>query len=126
MRAVGEEFPMEASISKVEVGGRWLYTFIHRDVIESVRANERLVELAALLDQSHEAIMVRELDNSIRYWGRGAERLYGWTGEEATGRPVRELIYREDSPQLEEATRIVIEKGEWNGSCATSPRMAER
>jgi PAS domain S-box-containing protein len=115
LRADGEEFPMEASISKVEVGGRKLYTVIHRDVTESMRANERLVELAALLDQSHEAIVVRELDNRIRYWGRGAERLYGWAAEEAVGRLVLDLIYREDSSQLEEATRIVMEKGEWNG-----------
>jgi PAS domain S-box-containing protein len=115
LRADGEEFPMEASISKVEVGGRKLYTVIHRDISESVRANERLVELAALLDQSHEAIVVRELDNRIRYWGRGAERLYGWTAEEAVGRPVQELTYREDLSQLAEATRIVIEKGAWNG-----------
>jgi PAS domain S-box-containing protein len=115
LRADGEEFPMEASISKVEVGGRKLYTVIHRDITERLRANERLVELAALLDQSHEAIVVRELDNRIRYWGRGAERLYGWTAEEVIGRPIQELIYREDLSQMAEATRKVIEKGEWNG-----------
>ena len=115
LRADGEEFPMEASISKVEVGGRKLYTVIHRDVTESVWANERLVEQAALLDQSHEAIVVRDLDNRIRYWSRGAERLYGWTAEEAIGRPIQELIYRGDLSQFAEATRIVVEKGEWNG-----------
>src|SRR5262249_36562448 len=35
--------------------------------------------------------------------------------EEAIGRPVRELIYRGALPQLADATRIVVEKGEWNG-----------
>src|SRR5262249_35786283 len=92
LRADGEDFPMEAVISKVEGGGRNLYTVIHRDITESVRANERLVEQAALLDQSHEGIVVRDLDNRIRYWSRGAERLYGWTSEETIGRPVQELI----------------------------------
>jgi PAS domain S-box-containing protein len=42
-------------------------------------------------------------------------RLYGWTAEEAVGRPVQELIYREDLSRLADATRIVVEKGEWNG-----------
>ncbi len=65
LRADGEEFPMEASISKVELGGRNLYTVIHRDVTESIRANERLVEQAALLDQSHEAIVVRDLIQQV-------------------------------------------------------------
>jgi PAS domain S-box-containing protein len=115
LRADGEEFPMEDSISKVEVGGQKLYTVIHRDISESIRASERLVELAALLDQSHEAIVVRELDNRIRYWSRGAERLYGWTAEEAVGRPVQELLSPGDSSRLAEATRIVIEKGDWSG-----------
>jgi PAS domain S-box-containing protein len=115
LRADGDEFPMEASISKVEVGGRKLYTVIHRDITESMRANEQLVELATMLDQSHEAIAVRDLDNRIRYWSRGAERLYGWTAEEIVGRPVQELIYRGDLSQLADATRIVVEKGEWNG-----------
>jgi len=115
LRADGEEFPMEASISKVEVGERKLYTVIHRDITESLRANERLIEQAAMLDQSHEAIAVRDLDNRIRYWSRGSERLYGWTAEEVVGRPVQELIYRGDLSRLEEATRIVIEKGAWNG-----------
>ncbi len=115
LRADGEEFPLEASISKVEVGGRRFYTVIHRDVTESVRASERLVEQAALLDQSHEAIVVRDLDNRIRYWSRGAERLYGWTAEETIGRPVQELIYREDLSRLADATRIVVEKGAWDG-----------
>ena len=99
----------------MESGGRKLFTVILRDITERKRAEEQLIEQAALLDQSHEAIVVRDLDNRIRYWGRGDERLYGWTAEEVIGRPVQELIYRENLSQLEEATRIVIEKGAWDG-----------
>ena len=46
--------------------------------------------------------------------GRGAERLYGWTAEEAVGRSVQELTYGENLSQLV-ATGIVIEKGAWDG-----------
>jgi PAS domain S-box-containing protein len=115
LRRSGEDFPIEASISQLEAGAQKLFTVILRDITERKRAEEQLIEHAALLDQSHEAIVVRELDNRIRYWSRGAERLYGWTAEEAVGRPVQELTYREDLSHLEEATRIVIEKGAWNG-----------
>jgi PAS domain S-box-containing protein len=115
LRRSGEEFPIEASISQLEAGGQKLFTVILRDITERNRAEEQLIEQAALLDQSHEAIVVRDLDNRIRYWGRGAERLYGWTAEEAIGRPVQEMTYRESLSQLAEATGIVIKKGKWNG-----------
>jgi PAS domain S-box-containing protein len=115
LRRNGEEFPIEASISQLESGGQKLFTVILRDITERKRAEDRLIEQATLLDQSHEAIVVRDLDNRIRYWGRGAERLYGWTAEEAVGRPIGELTYRESLSQLAEATGIVIEKGAWNG-----------
>jgi PAS domain S-box-containing protein len=99
----------------LEAGAQKIFTVILRDITERKRTEEQLIEQAALLDQSHEAIVVRDLDNRIRYWGRGADRLYGWTAEEAVGRPVQELTYRENLSQLVEATRIVIEKGAWDG-----------
>jgi PAS domain S-box-containing protein len=111
----GEEFPIEASISQIETDGQKLFTVILRDITERVRANERLVEQAALLEQSHEAIVVRGLDGRIRYWGRGAERLYGWTAEEAIGRTSEELYYRKDSSPLNAGVKATLETGQWNG-----------
>ncbi len=115
LRRDGNEFPIEASISQLEAGGQKLFTVILRDITARKQTEERLIEQAALLDQSHEAIVVHDLDNRIQYWSRGAERLYGWMAEEAVGRPVQELTYRESLSQLTEATRIVIEKSKWNG-----------
>jgi PAS domain S-box-containing protein len=115
LRRNGEEFPIEASISQLEVGSQKLFTVILRDITKRKRAEDQLIEQATLLDQSHEAIVVRDLDNHILYWSRGAERLYGWTAEEAICRPVGELTYRESLSQLAEATGIVIENGAWNG-----------
>ncbi|MBS1791740.1 MAG: PAS domain S-box protein [Acidobacteria bacterium] len=115
VRHSGEEFPIEASISQIEVEGQKYFTVILRDITERERAKERLIEQAALLDQSHEAILVRDLDGRIRYWSRGAERLYGWTAEEAIGRTARELHYSKQASPLAEATKLTVEHGEWNG-----------
>jgi PAS domain S-box-containing protein len=44
LRANGEEFPIEASISRVEIGGRTLLTVIHRDVAQRLQSEAALHE----------------------------------------------------------------------------------
>ncbi len=40
---------------------------------------------ARLLDLTHDAIFVRDMDDVITYWNRGAESLYGWSAIDALG-----------------------------------------
>jgi two-component system, cell cycle sensor histidine kinase and response regulator CckA len=115
LRAGGEEFPVEASISKIEVDGRQFFTVILRDVTEQQRAEERLREQAALLDYARDAIIVRDLDHRVLFWNRSAERLYGWSAAEAVGRSVKELIYRKNDAAFAEAARAALAAGEWVG-----------
>jgi two-component system cell cycle sensor histidine kinase/response regulator CckA len=122
VRRDGAEFPIEASISQTEADGEKFFTVILRDQTETIQANERLIEQAALLDQSNEAIVVRDLEGCIRYWSRGAERLYGWAAEEVVGRMVAGVLYRRDSSMLNEATRITVERGEWSGELRHTAR----
>ncbi|HEV8483681.1 MAG TPA: PAS domain S-box protein [Blastocatellia bacterium] len=115
LRSDGEEFPIEASISHFEVEGQKLFTVIIRDITERKQAEQRLREQAALLDHAHDGIMVRDLQNIIIFWNEGAERIYGWKASETVGENVRHLLYRGGSPEFEEAHRILLERGEWNG-----------
>ena len=84
------------------------------DVTERKVSEQRLAAQAALLDKAKDAILVVELDGTIRYWNKGAERLYGWTSDEAIGRRVRELIHK-DAATFDEARRLMMEAGEWSG-----------
>jgi PAS domain S-box-containing protein len=115
LRATGEEFLLEASISQVGAGEEKLYTVILRDITERKRIEAQLREQAALLGHARDAILVRDLSDRVLYWNKSAERLYGWTAEEALGRDVRTLLYREGTSQFEGAKRAVVERGEWIG-----------
>jgi two-component system cell cycle sensor histidine kinase/response regulator CckA len=115
VRDRGEEFPLEASVSRVDVGGRKLYAVIVRDVSERVRSEARLREQAALLDQARDAIIACDAEDRILFWNRGAERLYGWTAAEAVGRIKTDLLYRGRPPELEGACQWEMEQGEWAG-----------
>ena len=96
-------------------GKPYQYVAIRNDITERKRAEEQIREQAALLDQAQDAIMVRDLDQTVLFWNKGAEHLYGWTAEEAVGKNVRDLIFKQPSDQFETARKTVIEKGEWIG-----------
>ena len=86
-----------------------------RDLSELKQAEEKISEQAALLDIATDAIFVRNLDNKILFWNKGAEHLYGWSSEEALGKNAKALLNKEITPQLEEALKTVAESGSWQG-----------
>ncbi len=82
--------------------------------LERQNADASIREQASLLDKAHDAILVRGIDQRVRFWNKGAERLYGWSRDEAIGQTIDALIYA-DLDDLHRATAHVLESGEWNG-----------
>ncbi|MFH1496215.1 MAG: response regulator [Verrucomicrobiota bacterium] len=85
-----------------------------QEITERKLTEERLAQQAALLDMAPDAIVLRDLGHRILFWSRGAERVYGWTTEEATGRDFRDLPGL-DLARLGEIERAVREAGSWQG-----------
>jgi diguanylate cyclase (GGDEF)-like protein/PAS domain S-box-containing protein len=82
--------------------------------LERQESDARIREQAALIDKAKDAIVVRGLDNRVRFWNKGAERLYGWKAEEAIGRPIEELLAG-DPDDMRRAMTIVLRDGMWSG-----------
>jgi PAS domain S-box-containing protein len=68
LRASGEEFPMDASISQLNTGDGKLFTVILRDVTERVRAQEDLAAFAAqasAIREQEKSRVARELHDEL-------------------------------------------------------------
>ncbi|WP_230966118.1 PAS domain S-box protein [Nostoc sp. NZL] len=98
-----------------EFDGTFIHLALTRDITQQKQAEQKIREQAALLDVSTDAILVRNIHNQILFWNKGAERLYGWKAEEAVGKNVLQLLYKDISPQLEDAYLKVMKAGEWRG-----------
>ncbi len=82
--------------------------------LQRQQADARIRRQASLLDEARDAIVVRDMHQRVTYWNQGAERLYGWSGAEALGRSVADLMYR-DPAALEAATAALLRDGGWSG-----------
>src|SRR5690349_7806658 len=84
-------------------GKPYQYVAIRSDITERKRAEERISQQAALLDQAQDAILVRDLEQKILFWNKGAEKIYGWSAAEANGKNAEALLFKEHSPTFDAA-----------------------
>ena len=82
------------------------------DVTDRKLAEQQFAILAAIVDSSSDAIVSKDVNGVIKSWNPGAERLFGFTPDEAIGRPVTILI---PDDRQDEETEILsrIRKGEY-------------
>jgi PAS domain S-box-containing protein len=97
----GVERPIDDSAAPIkDEGGRVSgCVLIFRDVTERRRLEKdeagRLLaarQLAAIVESSDDAIVRKSLDGVIQSWNAGAERIFGYTAEQAVGRPIAMVI----------------------------------
>mgnify|MGYP000894017674 FL=1 len=91
--------------------------------------SERTSELkkqADLIDLTYDAIFVRNLDDEIIFWNKGAEEMYGWKEKSALGTNPNELLNTEFSKPLSEIKAVVLEKGRWEGELTHEKRDGEQ
>nr|MDZ8009089.1 CHASE3 domain-containing protein [Nostoc sp. DedSLP05]MDZ8101910.1 CHASE3 domain-containing protein [Nostoc sp. DedSLP01] len=93
----------------------FLYKFLGYYIKELHQAKSQISEQGLMLDIVKDAIIERNIDNQILFWNQGAQNLYGWKVEEAVGKNILQLLYQENSPQLEDAYLSAIDTGEWQG-----------
>jgi PAS domain S-box-containing protein len=79
------------------------------DALKALRHQARLVELA------HDAILAMDLNGVIQFWSAGAERMYGWSKQDALGKISHDFLQTKFPQALADIERQVIEDGRWEG-----------
>jgi PAS domain S-box-containing protein len=70
---------------------------------------------ASLLDLTHDTIFVRDMDDVITYWNRGAQELYGWTSGQAIGKAAHQLLQTAFPVPFDEIRAELLRAGRWEG-----------
>jgi PAS domain S-box-containing protein len=78
---------------------------LHDEIDTRLRAEEAMLQLAAIVESSNDAICGTTLDGLIQNWNHGAERLYGYSRHEVLGKHVS-LIHAEQMKDADLLQRI--------------------
>lgn len=102
----GELIPLSLSISPLRDGNGKVVgaSKVARDISERLKSFEKQAMLSAIVESSEDAIISKNLDGIITSWNAGAERILGYSEEEAIGQPITMIIPKD---RLHEEKKII-------------------
>ncbi len=109
----GSDLPLSISFSPIKdrLGRVFRVSVIARDIAERKKAEEVQAQLAAILQQTPDAVVGTDLEHRIYSWNKGAEAMFGYSLEEIVGQPVT-VLAPEDLKQETLDIRQAVLRGE--------------
>ena len=106
LRTDGEAPPFEAAyrtrsgasgvnlhvIKAITIGGVSHLLAMTLDITDRKRSYEKANQLASIVQSSDDAVIAKDLHGIITSWNPGAQRIYGYTEQEAIGSPISILL----------------------------------
>jgi PAS domain S-box-containing protein len=86
--------PSERAIRSLDILARQAADLIERSEAEAALrdSEERARQLAAIVESSDDSIVGTDLNRKVTSWNRGAERLFGYSADEALGMPIGSIV----------------------------------
>lgn len=77
----GHLLPLEMTVIPVQLDSQTFFTSSIRDNSERYRHRQLLQQQAALLQLTHDAIIVTNMQDEIEFWNNGAASMFGYTAD---------------------------------------------
>ena len=109
-RKDGTEFPVELSLAALKLKDTWNAVGIVRDITTRKQEEKTRAYLSAIVESTSAAVisLTKDLNGIIQTWNKGAERVYGYSAEEAVGRHISFLVppgHKDDIPDILERVK---------------------
>jgi len=98
----GHELPVELTISPMQTHAGVVFNAFLHDISDRREAEAGARRLAALVEGSEDAIVASDLDGTLTDWNPGAQRLYGYSADEALGMSVSTLRPSGEDEEVEQ------------------------
>ena len=120
VRRDGSEIPLDDSGAPIkdEKGNITGVVVVFHDITERKKIEEAIAKQAELINLSPDAIIVKKLDGTITFWSEGAEKLYGFSKDEAIGQNINRLLNTEFPISLGDIQKRLAKEGKWSGEIA--------
>lgn len=138
----GSKAEFEAEARYARGGARWVHAVytphfddrhavigivvLVTDISTQKQHEQQLTAQARLLDLASDAIIVRDLENRVIYWNKGAEEIYGFSSSDALGRNKFELLKTQFSELRERSHAALYRMGRWSGELIHTRRDGVR
>ncbi len=106
MRRDRSRIPVELAVTRIPGSDPPIFTGNIRDISDRTAAERIRAHLAAVVEGTSDAVVTKDLDGVITAWNDAATRLYGFTAEEAIGKPIYIIV----PPEREDEEESILER----------------
>ncbi len=125
-KKTGELIHVFASTDTVSIGGKAHTITIVYDITEQKKAQEKINHLATITKNISDPVISTDEKFLIRSWNRGAEKMYGFTAEEAVGKSMGDLIHFDFAKSRDKLIEDLLKQGYLQGEVALKTLTGDR